>query len=223
MKHKEQTAMKSAKFSKETKQQATAFDHIGSKYENVFGNNQTQITAIEWLSNRLPPQAHILDVGCGTGVPTAKMLIEAGFEVLGIDISTEMLKIAEQNVPLGKFQLMDMAEIDFSGQKFQAIVAFFSLLMLKKSTIVTTLNRLVESLQPDGYFLLSMVEGNVDYAQISFLGRQLHFSAYPQEELEQFLKQVNLKILEVKTVDFSPAQGLPPEKQLFFFCQRENL
>ncbi|MEJ2064021.1 MAG: hypothetical protein P8X74_12225 [Reinekea sp.] len=41
-------------FSKETKRQAEAFNKIGKKYETVFGQNQNQIAAIEWLINQLP-------------------------------------------------------------------------------------------------------------------------------------------------------------------------
>ena len=207
------------KWSQETNQQAEAFNRIGNKYEEVFSSNQTQIHAVEWLVQKMPPKASILDVGCGTGFPTAKMLVEAGFNLLGIDISEEMLKIAKQNVPAGNFQLIDIQSDDLGLRKFDGIVAFFCLLMLRKSAIVNAIKKLANQLLPQGYFLFSMVEGDFDYIEIPFLNQKINVSAYPLAELEKIVRDANLNILEVKTVDFTPSGNAPPEKQLFFFCQ----
>ena len=74
----------------------------------------------------------MLDLGCGTGVPTAGMLAESGLEVVGIDVSTEMLALARRNVPTGRFVAMDVMELDDSLGRFDAACAFFSLLMLRR-------------------------------------------------------------------------------------------
>ncbi len=210
------------KWSQETKQQAEAFNRISKQYEEVFSYNKTQISAVEWLIHRIPSKANILDVGCGTGFPAAKMLVEADVNVLGIDISEEMLKIAKHNVPGGNFQLIDIQSDDLDEAKFHGIIAFFSLLMLRKSAIVTTIEKLANKLLPEGYFLFSMVVGDFDYIEIPFLNQQISVSAYPQEELKEILRDANLKFLEVKAVDFIPSGNATPEKQLFFFCQSRN-
>ena len=52
----------------------------------------------EWLpvlTDRLPKQARVLDVGCGCGVPIASTLA-ARHRVTGIDISVERIKQARQ-------------------------------------------------------------------------------------------------------------------------------
>ena len=43
-----------------------------------------------------------LDVGCGAG-PLAKTLLEAGFEVTGMDTSVELLEIARSVIPAARF------------------------------------------------------------------------------------------------------------------------
>lgn len=207
-------------FSEETKQQAQVFDRIGDEYEKVFGTNTTQIFAVNWLIKRLKRQAHVLDLGCGTGVPAAKMLSEAGLKVQGIDISSEMLKIAKTKAPLAQFKLMDIAQIDFIPEKVNAVVAFFSLLMLRKSIAIATINKLNKILLSKGFLLFSMIEGDVDYAEVPFLKKtRVRISTYQKEELIEILESAKFKILEVKTVTYTPSLNINPEKQLFFFCQ----
>jgi ubiquinone/menaquinone biosynthesis C-methylase UbiE len=205
-------------FSKETKRQAEAFNKIGKKYETVFGQNQNQIAAIEWLINQLPQQAHVLDVGCGTGEPTARLITEAGHQVLGIDASPKMLDIAVEQAPLANFELMDMVDLNLPGQQFDAITAFFSLLMLPKETIAKVLRKLVSVLKPQGYFVLAMVEGDLDYVEIPFIESNISVSAYFEDELTRLLGEANLTVLQVKRADFSASAEAPPESQLFYYC-----
>ncbi|HEU4329039.1 MAG TPA: methyltransferase domain-containing protein [Roseiflexaceae bacterium] len=208
-------------FSDETKRQAAVFDRIGAEYETAFGGNPKQIAAVAWLIKRLPYDAHVLDVGCGTGIPTARMLSEAGFSVLGIDISREMIRIAREQVPHAEFALMDMADIPFQGPSFNAVTAFFSLLMLRRGDIERTLWHLTELLLPGGFLLVSMVNGDLDYDQIAFLDIPVYVSAYQRDEFAQLLVNSGLRILEIQSVEYSGEDGSPPEVQHFYYCQRE--
>jgi SAM-dependent methyltransferase len=52
--------------------------------------------------NKLPDKANILDLCCGTG-QLAKVLIEKGYRVTGIDGSAEMLRYAKENAPAAEF------------------------------------------------------------------------------------------------------------------------
>ena len=114
-------------FSSETRRQAAAFDAIGERYDDVFPHKSGQIIATQWMIDRLPSGARVLDLGCGSGVPSAGMLAESGIEVVGIDVSTEMLALARRNVPTGRFVAMDVMELDDSLGRFDGACAFFSL------------------------------------------------------------------------------------------------
>lgn len=54
------------------------------------------------LESSTVPIRSVVDVGCGAG-PLAAVLVRAGFEVTGIDISGELLSIARRAVPTGRF------------------------------------------------------------------------------------------------------------------------
>lgn len=54
------------------------------------------------LFPRIPAKARILDVGCGTGQPAAR-LSDLGYRVVGLDGSAEMLRFARRNAPKAAF------------------------------------------------------------------------------------------------------------------------
>lgn len=60
-----------------------------------------------------------LDIGCGTG-QLAKLLVDLGFDVTGIDLAEEALKQARLRVPQAVFKVQDVEE-DFPAGKFDLI------------------------------------------------------------------------------------------------------
>jgi ubiquinone/menaquinone biosynthesis C-methylase UbiE len=206
-------------FSAETRRQAAAFDAIGEKYDDVFPHKSGQIIATQWMIDRLSPGARVLDLGCGSGVPTAGMLAESQLEVIGIDVSTEMLALARRNVPGGRFVAMDVMELDDSLGEFDAVCAFFSLLMLRREDIPRVLRRVRSVLRPGGVVTIGMVEGDFDYVPLTFLGQEMSVTAYPLADLEAAIRAEGLHVLEVDVEEFEPASAsVPAERQIFLYC-----
>lgn len=81
------------------------------------------------LRDRLRPDAAVLDVGCGAGVPFTQWLSER-FRVTGIDISEEQLNLARGNVPRAMFLRQDMVAQNAlcAPQSFDAITCFYALI-----------------------------------------------------------------------------------------------
>jgi ubiquinone/menaquinone biosynthesis C-methylase UbiE len=199
--------------------QAAVFDAIAERYDDVFSDKQAQIEAVDWLLERLPPRARVLDVGSGTGLPTAKALADAGHEVHGIDISGEMVRIAHRNVPTGRFEQADVLGFSQPDASYHAATAFFSLLMLPKDGVRQALGTLRRMLRPGGYFLVSMVEGDLDYEALDFMGQTVRLTAFPQPALEALLREQQLEVLDARCVSFTPKEGAAPERQLFYRCR----
>jgi SAM-dependent methyltransferase len=95
----------------------------------------------------------VLDAGCGAG-RTAAWLVEQGAEVVGVDASPEMLRLAREHVPSASFSIADLAEpLPFADGSFDVAVA--SLVMHYLRDWVPTLRELRRVLRPDGVFAMS--------------------------------------------------------------------
>lgn len=73
----------------------------------------------------LAPGASILDIGCGSGEPLARHLIERGFKLTGVDSSPSMIENAAHRLPAGRWMVKDMRALDL-GRRFDALLAWHS-------------------------------------------------------------------------------------------------
>jgi ubiquinone/menaquinone biosynthesis C-methylase UbiE len=201
--------------------QAAAFDNIGQRYDQAFPHKEGQVAAGKWLIGQLARGARVLDAGCGTGVPTARQLREAGFSVTGIDISEVMLALARQNVSGIDLRQVNLTEIGPELGRFDAAVAFFSLLMLPRADIPAALARLRDVLVPGGLLTVGMVEADVDDVPIDFLGKPVRVTGYPRDELARLVETAGFEVLEMRDLSYAPVSTqVPPEVQLFLYCRR---
>jgi SAM-dependent methyltransferase len=81
-----------------------------------------------WLDRFLalqPAGAAILDIGCGSGQPISRYLIDKGCAVTGVDSSPELIDLCEQNFPNQDWHVADMRSLAL-GRGFNGILAWDS-------------------------------------------------------------------------------------------------
>lgn len=101
----------------------------------------------------------VLDLGCGTGRMT-RLLAEAGYDMIGIDISSEMLAIAMEKESAGKPVLylnQDMREMELYGTVRAVVSVCDCINYLTDQEDLLTVFRLVNNyLDPGGIFLFDI-------------------------------------------------------------------
>ena len=80
---------------KHTTAKASSYNTRAERYDEFNENNSRAINALLEKILKEHQVATVLDLTCGTGSQVF-WLVEAGFEVVGSDISRSMLKIAKQ-------------------------------------------------------------------------------------------------------------------------------
>ncbi len=127
---------------------AAVFDALGADYEKAFAGSKAHRRSLEWLLGRLAPGSRVLDVGSGTGRPTAETLAAAGHDVLGVDVSPVMVELAARQVPRAAFRCADIREVPLADASFDAVCVYFSLLQLDRREQTDLIRRLVRALKP---------------------------------------------------------------------------
>lgn len=110
----------------------------------------------------LPARAAILDVGCGAGRPIAAAFLARGHHVTGVDLSQQMLTLARQNLPAGRWLEGDMRTLNAvlpPGGRFDAVIAWDSFFHLSAPDQRRTLPDLASRVGQGGWLLFSTGPG----------------------------------------------------------------
>ncbi len=103
----------------------------------------------------------VIDLGCGSGI-WAHELIKAGYEVLGVDISAAMIKLARKKAPQARFVKQSFLKMLLPQcAVVTAIGECFNYLFDKdneKKTLFRFFSRVYEALRPGGVFIFDVVE-----------------------------------------------------------------
>ncbi|GIJ90381.1 hypothetical protein Asppvi_009335 [Aspergillus pseudoviridinutans] len=122
---------------------AEFYDSVAASYEAAFAHNAGLLKLVNKAMNYLPAQAHVLDIGCGTGRPVASILADAGHQVVGIDIAKTMVELSQKNVPRGRFEVADMRNYDGPAgtEHLDAVFNIFSLFRFNREEIESFIKR----------------------------------------------------------------------------------
>src|SRR5215218_539459 len=82
-------------------------------------------TWLDRFTALLPQGASILDLGCGSGEPIARSLIESGFEVAGVDASPTLISLCRDRFFGQEWLVADMRSLAL-GRRFQGLIAWDS-------------------------------------------------------------------------------------------------
>ncbi|MFH2085214.1 MAG: class I SAM-dependent methyltransferase [bacterium] len=111
---------------------------------------------VRQLLKYLPKNSTILDLGCGAGVPVDEILLKAGHQIIGIDISSEQIKLTRKKCPGGDFIVGDIRNLKGEEYKVQAVVSFYTLFHIPRNEHQKMLKIFANYLDKNGMLLITM-------------------------------------------------------------------
>ena len=173
------------------------YERLGKKYVEDIAS--ADIRELPDFIEALPKGGRVLDVGCAGG-RDSKKFVEAGLEVIGIDLVDVFLEEARKNVPQAKFIKMDLLGLEFPDNHFDGIWANAVLLHLKKEDVPRALKGFNRVLKHKGKLYIGVKRGSGEKYKEERLsgGEKRFFSYFLKNEMEKFVRDAGFRIISSK-------------------------
>lgn len=143
------------------------FGDLYSQYYDLLYSDKDYKSEIEYIDNLIKSNSKnaktLLDMGCGTG-KHAELFCEKGYKVYGIDLSEEMLKIANQRRE-GKEDKLEFSHSNIQelnlNKKFDVVVSLFHVVSYQNSNseLIKAFEVAKNHLNNDGIFIFDFWYG----------------------------------------------------------------
>lgn len=177
------------------------YERIAKRYLQERAKNKTNKWVRE-LSCLLPPEAVVLDIGCGAGVPVDNLLMKEGLVVHGIDNSKKQIELARKLCKGGDYKLRDAFELELGEYRVSAIVCLFVMFHIPRDKHLERLLIFNSYLPKGGYMLLSM--GDVEFeGEHVMLGERMWASQWSRGKNLELVRQAGFEIVREKIESYS--------------------
>ena len=219
-------------FDPSTYSAVTTFTDLGSIHGDAFDRVPGQVRSVEWMVDQLPHDAKVVDFGCGTGKPVCELLVNAGMDVTGIDITPKMIEIARSKVPLANYVVADSREWEPPGRdaSLDGIVSYFAFIAgVSQADIREFFQRAYKWLRPGGLFVFGTVPVVGESVAIKWLGRDVVVSSLSIEDNLEAIKHAGFVIEKHRVESYTPKAvevgickpgDVWEEEHLFVYCKK---
>jgi cyclopropane fatty-acyl-phospholipid synthase-like methyltransferase len=150
------------------------------------------------------PGAHILDLGCGSGWPIARYLLDRGFRLTGVDASLAMLDLARTNCPEAGLIAGDMTSIALSD-RYDGIIAWDSIFHIPKTQHAALFDNMHRWLRPGAPLLLSLGGSEGEFTAPMF-NVEFFYSGHAPDVAATLLREAGFDIL-LSEIDDPSSRG----------------
>ncbi|MGD0587720.1 MAG: class I SAM-dependent methyltransferase [Thermoplasmata archaeon] len=186
----------------------TGWNRVSYRYRpwgetsDCFGHREREYRA--WLDpivRSLPRHAKVLDLGCGTGVPAARLLSRR-FRVTGVDLSDVQIRRARRLVAGATFLRADMCDVDFAPGTFAAVVSLYSLIHVPREQHRALLRKITKWLPPGGWFLAILGHARYEGSEAGWLGSdaRMYWSHYDAATYRRWLRAEGFRVVREKFI-----------------------
>jgi len=154
-------------------------------------------------------EGRLLDLGCGAGEPFPRYFLDRGWEVVGVDFSVNMLRLAARYAPEMRAICADMTEVEFAPAQFDAITCIYALFHVPRARHPALFAKFHRWLRPGGQVLFTYATRAYTGAdefegEKEFMGQRLIYSHATPENLRAQLAAAGLA---VRAFDFRDIGG----------------
>ena len=177
----------------------STYDLVAAKYESRFADELRDKPRDRELLESFARSVGdpVAEIGCGPGHIGAfvRHLDRHDHRVVGVDLSPAMAGLAMKR--LDAALVADMRSLPFAADTFGGLLAFYSLIHLRRAELEPALDGFCQVLRPGGHVLFSAHEGRDELERDEFLGERAPVVAtlFTLEELVGASRGAGLDVL----------------------------
>jgi cyclopropane fatty-acyl-phospholipid synthase-like methyltransferase len=200
---------------------ARGYDRAADRYEALESKEHPwpRLKRVTGLIGALADGSHVLDLGCGNGVPATREIAKR-HTVTGVDLSSEQIRRARANVPQATFRCADVREVEFPAEEFDAIVALYLIDNVPAADYARLFQNLAKWLKPGGRILLSAEPGNDDGRLYQWLDVPMFINTVPTRVIVDALEEASLHVVDISVE--SQLEGGRPIEYAWLVAERHT-
>lgn len=210
----------------EQKSVIECYDKTAYKYSEKFSSEfewkHFDALILKAFSQQNKVKGRLIDLGCGPG-QTTKFLFNIGFtNILGTDLSTEMVKVASNQKPNVKFEVADMLQLNYASGSFGSAVAFYAIVHFDYNQVIIAFQEINRILIDGGEFLFSFHIGDYTIHLDEFFDEKVNidFYAFQTEKIKEILFKTGFEIIDV--IEREPYKGKEYESKRAYIWVKKN-
>jgi SAM-dependent methyltransferase len=150
-----------------------------------------------WLDrflSHVPPVGSVLDLGCGSGEPIARYLIEQGRVVTGVDAAPGLIDLCRARFSDHDWIVADMRGLDL-GRRFDGLIAWHSSFHLSRPDQRALFQVFARHLEPGG--VLMFTSGDEDSERIGqWRGEPLYHASLSTAAYRERLEANGFEVID---------------------------
>ena len=140
---------------------AEIYIKVRGRAVNGIGSSSTRAWARTFNKDSI-----ILDLGCGTGIPVTKILLEAGLNAYAVDASPKMVEDFRQNFPNVPVACESVEQSTFFNRGFDGIISIGLMFLLSEENQRALIPKMAAALNPGGRLLFTAPLDKVEWKDV---------------------------------------------------------
>ncbi|SMO61708.1 class I SAM-dependent methyltransferase [Gracilimonas mengyeensis] len=168
--------------------ESVAREFIAHRSQSTVGADKVRLWA-----QTLKPNATILDLGCGNGIPITKTLVQEGHTLYGVDASPTLVQSFREHFPDVPVACEPVESSDFFSRTFDGVIAWGLMFLLDENAQSELIHRVVNILKPGGQFLFTSPKQACRWTDVMAGATSRSLGA---EEYERILSSAGLSLID---------------------------
>ena len=179
-----------------------AHNAIAEKYYELYKDDTSDLKYFDLFLKDCKPR--ILDLGCGMG-HYSNYMYDKGFDIVGVDISENMINIAKRNNPNIEFIVSDICDLEIvKNCEFDGIVLAYVLQHLSKEEVPNLFCEINYMVNENCKLLMFLREGNGISEEVEPIDTRYKYiiNEYSKDEIKKILFDNGWKIDLIETKEY---------------------